>query len=197
MKKNIISTALAGSVLVATSMSANATTAPVSIAFSILPALIILPVDPFVPGDVLTGTSGSTCVWTPTFLDEVTGASGAVTDVNVVRSGNGCPGQPIATGSAATVGVYTVDGGSTAVNVDIQIELETGLGTNISWEPIGVASPTDESYPSVSIPTDTPTTVNTGGLGIVTVYIGGTSTVTSATDIITGENVSYNIIAIY
>ncbi|GHB63092.1 hypothetical protein GCM10008107_10240 [Psychrosphaera saromensis] len=203
MKKNIISKALAGSVLVAASMSANAATTPVTVAFAVLPALIISPIENFDPGAVLTGTAGSTCVWTPTFLNDVNGVvgpsgeTGTANDVNVVRNGGGCPTQPIAAGTTATTGVYTIDGGTTAVNVDINIELQAGAATTISWDPIGIATPNDISYPSVQIPTGTPTTVNTGGNGLVVLYLGGTSTIISPTDIITGENVSFDIVALY
>lgn len=197
MKKNIISKALAGSVLVAASMSANAATTPVAITFGVLPAIVITPTVAFAPGDILTGTAASTCTWTTTFLDAVSAPDGAVGDVNVVRSGNGCPTQAISTGLATTTGVYKIDGGGTALNVDITVDLQAGAATNISFDPTGVATPSDISYPSVTLATGVPGIVNTGGTGYIVLYIGGTSTIISATDITAGETVSFDVVAVY
>ena len=204
MKKNIISTALAGSVLVAASMSANAVDATITVTFGVLPAIAIDPTTPFAPGAILTGSALTTCTWTPTFLNVVTspaggaGATGAVGDVNVVRdaTGGGCPASPISAGTVETTGVYTIDGGNTALNVDIDIALISGASTNITFDPIGVATPADVSYPAVTIPNTTPTAVNTGGSGLIVLYLGGTTTI-GATDITGAEDVNFIIQAVY
>lgn len=132
------------------------------------------------------------------FSYSVTAPDGVVGDVNVVRSGDGCPTQAISAGTVETTGIYKVDGGVTAVNVEIDIELQSSTThTSILWTPTGIATPSDISYPSVVIPADTPTTVNTGGSGYVVLYLGGESEIVAGADIITGENVAFNIVAIY
>jgi hypothetical protein len=204
MKKNIISKALAGSVLVAASMSANAVDETITVNFGVLPAIVIDTTSNFAPGAILTGTNATTCTWTPTFLNSVSntgggsGVAGAVGDVNVVRdgSGGGCPTAPIATGTVETTGVYTIDGGATALNVDVNIALIPGVSTNITFDPIGVGTPDDISYPAVDIPTTTPTAVNTGGNGLIVLYLGGTTTI-GGTDITAAENVDFTIQAVY
>jgi len=196
MKKNIISKALAGSLLVATTMSANATTETFTLTFDVLPAITILPVTAFAPGAILTGTALSTCTWEPTYLNATAVGAPAVADVNVKRSGNGCPTQPITAGDATTTGVYTISGGATALNIDVNVTLVSGSSTNITFAPAGVVTPDDMSYPFVTLAADTLGTVNTGGTGDIALYLGGTTTI-GATDITIGEDVDFDVIAIY
>lgn len=191
----MITKALAGSLLVAASMSANSTTQPVTVTFGVLPALTVTTITGFAPGAVLTGGAASTCTWTPTLA----GANDPAvsTDVNVVRSGTGCPDLASAAGAATNTGVYVVSAGATGVSLDVNIEVQTGTSadTNLTFAPTAIAIPDDSSTPQVNLVADAAQAVNTGASGDINLYLGGTSTVVNAFSADT--DVTFNIVATY
>lgn len=197
MNKNMISKALAGSLLVAASMSANATTTPITVTFDVLPALTITTTTAFAPGAVLTGAAGTTCTWTPTLGGAPTATTGAVGDVTATRSGDGCPALASSAGAATNTGVYLVTAGATAPNVDVQVTVSTAtsLDTNLTFAPTAAATPDDGSSAVVALAADTAAAVNTGANGIIVLYLGGTTTAVNA--VAASTDVTFDVVAVY
>lgn len=196
MKNNMITKALAGSLLVAASMSANATTETTTTTFGVLPALTIAGVDVWVPLTTLTGAAGTTCTWTPTLLAPTATTPDVTSDITIERTGDGCPNLTAGTaGTTALAGSYTVVAAG-ATNVDVQIELVQGTGGDLTFDPAGVGSPDDGSAVAVAIPTGTPTIVNLGANAQANIYVGGTTTV-GGTGISTNTAVAWDLIATY
>ena len=195
MKNNMITKALAGSLLVAASMSAKAD--PITVTFDVLPAITIGTTTAFAPGAVLTGAAASTCTWAPTLAGAPTATTGAVGDVTATRSGDGCPALASTAGLASNTGVYLVTAGGTAANLDVQVTLTPGtsLDGNLTFDPAAVGTPDDGSSGPVAIASGGPVAVNTGANGIIVLYLGGTTTANNAVSAST--DVTFDIAATY
>ncbi len=190
----MISKALAGSLLVAASMSASATTTPITVTFGVLPALTIATTTAFAPGTNLTGAIGSVCTWTPTLVAP-TATAPVVTDVTTVRSGTGCPDLTESPVTALTVGTYTVTAAG-AADVDVQITLQSATVGDLTYAPAGVGVPEDGSTAGVALVADTPSTVNLGANATAYIYLGGETTVGAAA-VTVSTDVDFNIVAVY
>jgi hypothetical protein len=201
MKKNIITKALAGSVMVAASMSATAVDQTMNLAFTTLPAITITEVGSGIDlgTAAITGGANTTCT---IGIDSVTPsdvAAAANTLVTVSLSGDGCVNAAGATGTAFA-GMATIDGGD---GMTVNVTVNSDSNADFTFTPAATVVQADGGATPVALTADTAGQVVLGpngntGAGIAHLYIGG-DIVIGATELTAGTpySTTYNVTVTY
>ncbi|SFC25540.1 hypothetical protein [Pseudoalteromonas denitrificans] len=202
MKKNMITRALAGTVLISASLSTSAVVAPFNVGFVTIQDLEITQNNALSFGQNVIGTAASTCTMDVNVLAANNGNNGTIpnADIEDAITGTGC--LAVATGAGNNLaGVYTVKG-----QTDQSFTLTLGsvaTGGDFSFSPKGFMV-RDDSAVTFATATilfaDTPTSGTLGDsaafqMGVV---VGGTITI-GGTDLVanTPYTANYNITATY
>jgi len=195
MNKNMITKAIAGSVMVAASMSAVAKVETFSIGFVTIQDLTIDEVSPIAFGQKIIGKAGTACTMDVTA--DIATTTGALTDVQSGISGAGCIDTAAANG-ASFAGVYTVSG---EADLTVNVTVASVSATDFDFSPSGLllSDGGDLNNDAVDVFADSSaaTTLDSTN-GEAHIYLGGTLTV-GASDLTanTPYSADYTITATY
>jgi len=203
MKKNMITRALAGTVLVTASLSTSAVVAPFNVGFVTIQDLEITQNNALSFGQNVIGTAASTCTMDVNVLAANNGNNGTIpnADIEDAITGTGCLAVATAAGNNLA-GVYTIKGQTDqAVTVTLG---SVAAGGDFSFSPKGFMVRDDSAVTFAASTTtlfaDTPTSGTLGDsvafqMGVV---VGGTITI-GGTDLVanTPYTANYNITATY